>query len=569
MYDANRLEKPQGKGVVRVVKHAPIQRHVTLHGVGPKAVDAHYVVDGAVRGFHRRVRLAHRPFGLRRIDGGDPGDRLTFGWVHQTFDLSSAKPLRKPMTPAAKMPDEATPSVRVSAATMSLVIALLVAGNALAFDLHAILVGAIALVALIAVGLGHPWSRIVESMGAGVSRAMPALFIFLMIGMLVGSWMVSGTIATLLHFGLAAVSPHWFLPMGLLACAVVSLGTGTAWGTVGTLGVALIGVGDGLGLPSGMTAGMVVSGATFGDKLSPVSDTTNLAAASSGASLHEHIRGMLSTTLPVFLVCGVLFGLLGSQAAAADYDAARIEAVQRITRDQFVVHWALLSPMALVLLLSVRRVAPIPAMAAGVALALCLAVAVQGASVANALEALNRGYVANTGDEKVDALLTRGGVQSMMWTFSLAVLALGLGGLLERLGILRVLVTAVLGGVRRVGTLVAATVGTGFLTNLVVGEAYLSIVLTGRLFQPAFRRWGLADRMLSRSLEDGATLTTSLVPWTTAGAFMAGALGVATVDYAPWALFNWLNPLLSIGLAYAGWAVFRRGRTVSEPENDT
>ena len=464
---------------------------------------------------------------------------------------------------------DARPSVRTSVGVMVLVIALLVAGNLASLELHAVLVGAIGLVGGVGVALGHSWERLAESMATGVSRAMPALFIFLLIGLLIGSWMVSGTIATLLRYGLALVTPEWFLPLGVIACAVVSLGTGTAWGTVGTLGVALIGVGEGLGLSPGLTAGMVVSGATFGDKLSPVSDTTNLAAASSGADLYGHIRGMLSTTVPVLLLCVVAYAFVGWSASSSGYQADRIQRVLGLLDREFVVHWGLLSPMALVLALSVRRVPPIPAMAAGAGLGVCLAVAVQGASLADALQALNEGYVAHTGDPHVDKLLTRGGIQNMMWTFSLAVLALGLGGMLERLGVLRVLVDALLTRVNRIGTLVAASIGTGFLTNAIVGEAYLSIVLAGRLLNPAYRKHGLANRMLSRSLEDGATLTTPLIPWTTAGAFMAGALGVATLDYAPWALFNWLNPLASIGLAYAGLAVSRAPRAAPSVRKTT
>jgi NhaC family Na+:H+ antiporter len=461
------------------------------------------------------------------------------------------------MGPSAHSETHRQPSLIYALTTLGAIVLTVLLGSFVAHaDLHALLVLATAVAAMAAYGLGYRWPSIVKAMGAGVSRAVRAMFIFILIGMLIGSWIQSGTVATLIHYGLDLVGARFFLPAGLVLCALMSLATGTAWGTAGTMGVALMGIGGTLGIPLPLVAGMIVSGASFGDKMSPVSDTTNLAAISAGADLYDHIRGMLYTTGPTFLLCLVVYYVLGLSYGGTDLDPERIVAIQSALAGEFQISGWLLIPPLVLLTLSICKVHPEPSMAAGVLAAVVLAGVVQGASAAEALGALNRGYEAHTGVALVDELLTRGGIQNMMWTFSLATIALALGGILDALNVLEVIVRRLVAVVRRTAALVAMTISSSVMTNMAMGEGYLSIILNGRLYSQEYARRGLQPHMLSRCVEEGATLSTSIIPWTTSGAFFASALGVPVVSYLPYAVLNWFNPLLSIALVSLGLTVF-------------
>ena len=414
--------------------------------------------------------------------------------------------------------------------------------------------------------LGYDYEQLRGFMADAIGRALPAIYIFILIGMVIAAFIHSGTIATLMYYGIGWLSPTWFLPLGLVLCALMSVTTGTSWGTVGTLGVVFMGIGMAMQIPAGVVAGMVVCGATFGDKMSPVSDTTNLAAMSAGSDLYRHIYAMLFTTVPCFLLTFGLFLMLGLQHGAAPMPASELAAIQGALRANYDLQPAVtLLPLLLMLLLSFYQIKAELSMSAGVLLAVIVAVLWQGADGVTTLNALwdNNIHKAGiaTGITSLDALLGRGGISSMSWTLMLALMALALGGVLHGAGFLQALLAGLIRRVRGTAALLAATMGSGLMGNIAMGEAYISIILNGQLFRHKYRQHGLQPAMLSRSVEEGATLTTGLIPWTTAGAFYAATLQVDTLDYVQYAFFNYLNGPIAVLMALFGLGVLKaRGR---------
>jgi NhaC family Na+:H+ antiporter len=428
----------------------------------------------------------------------------------------------------------------------------------LQIDLHSLLIIGLIWTAGHASSLGFRFDSLKTAMSGGIEKGLAAIYIFVLIGVLIAALIAGGTVASLIHYGVDLLSPGLFLPAGLLLCSLMSLATGTAWGTIGTIGVVLMGLGEALEIPLPLVAGMVVSGASFGDKMSPVSDTTNLAAMSAETDLYAHIKSMLYTTGPSYVLALVAFTVVGLQYADQSLSVQNLVVLKEALASEFAIGVTALLPLVVLLVLSVRRVPAELSMLASVGVAVVLAVTVQGQGIVSVLNSLNTGYVSSTGLEQVDTLLTRGGVQSMMWTLSLALIALALGGLLDRAGFVRVLVSGLLARIKRSATLMTTTIAAGVVANMSMGEAYLSIIFGGQIFKESYEADGLERHLLSRCLEEGATLSTSLIPWTTSGAFCMGALGLSALEYAPWAFFNYINPLLSITLAYMGFGIFRK-----------
>ena len=406
--------------------------------------------------------------------------------------------------------------------------------------------------------LGADFVAIKGAMTSGLERGLSIIYIFILIGVLVAAFIESGTIASIVYYAFDLVHPTIFLPAGLLLCSFMSLATGTSWGTVGTVGLILLGIGSALQIPLPLIAGMVISGAIFGDKMSPVSDTTNLAATCAGADLYGHIRAMLYTTLPSYVICLLLFTWLGLEYGQGQVSAAEINQFKTGLSQIFAISPWTFIPLGVLLALSFRGVAPEPCMVASIVVAAVLAMVLQDRGFTDVMDSLQGGYVISTGQANIDALLNKGGIQSMMWTLSLALIALSLGGLLDRSGFVRVLLQGLLSRIKRSATLVAATIGSCVIANMSMGEGYLSIIFGGQIFKDSYDADGLERHMLSRCLEEGATLSTSLIPWTTSGAFCMGALGISPFTFAPWAFFNYINPLLSILLAYMGFGIFRK-----------
>ena len=428
----------------------------------------------------------------------------------------------------------------------------------LEINLHVLLVIGLIWVAGHASYLGFQFTLIKSAMSAGIGKGLGAIYIFILIGVLIAALIEGGTVGGLIYYGVDLLHPAIFLPAGLILCSLMSLATGTAWGTIGTIGVVLMGLGNVLGIPLPLVAGMVVSGASFGDKMSPVSDTTNLAAMSAETDLYAHIRSMLYTTVPTYIITLFLFTIVGLEYADQALSVQQLSELKEHLAIEFSIGPVTLLPLVVLLVLGIRRVPAEPSMLASIATAIALALTTQGRGITEVLNSLQEGYTSNTGLELLDVLLTRGGIQSMMWTLSLALIALSLGGLLDRSGFVRVLLQGLLSRIKRSATLVAATIGSGVIANMSMGEGYLSIIFGGQIFKDSYDADGLERHMLSRCLEEGATLSTSLIPWTTSGAFCMGALGISPFTFAPWAFFNYINPLLSILLAYMGFGIFRK-----------
>jgi Na+:H+ antiporter, NhaC family len=460
----------------------------------------------------------------------------------------------------ATEPDTVSPPSFVhSALCFGGVIALLSLGLfVLRIELHSLMFLCLLWTAGNAWWLGYSYLHIRQMMSSALSQALPAIYIFFLIGMVIASFMQSGTIASLIYYGLQMLSPGLFLLAGLLLCSLMSLATGTSWGTAGTIGVVLMGIGAALGLPSPLVAGMIVAGATFGDKLSPVSDTTNLAAMSAGTALYRHIRSMLYTTLPSYGIMVLIMVYLGMSFTDNPDVGSDVGALQNALAANYQLNAAItFVPLLVMLVLSARRVAAEVSMSASIVAAILIAILYQQQPLATVLNSLWINTPGNTGLDSIDQLLGRGGMYSMAWTLLLALMALTLGGILHEAGFLRQLLIGVIRRVRRVSTLVVTTIASGLVGNMAMGEAYISIILSCQLFKEDYDERGVDRAVLSRSVEEGATMTTGLIPWTTAGAFYTATLGVSVIDYAPYAFFNYLNIFVSVSMAAMGVGLLR------------
>ncbi len=390
-------------------------------------------------------------------------------------------------------------------------------------------------------------------MTGALTRAMPAIYIFILIGMVIASFMYSGTIATLIYYGLSWLNPSFFLAVGLLLCALMSVATGTSWGTVGTLGVVFMGIGSAMNIPLPLVAGMIVCGATFGDKMSPISDTTNLAAMSAGTDLYRHIYAMLFTTTPTFVLTFVIFLGIGLSYGEQNLNLTDIASIQIALVNLYnLAPLITLLPLILLAVMSIKKVPAEVTMSCSIVLAVLIAMFYQGANPISVLNALWQNTPQSTGIANLDALLGRGGISSMSWTLLLALMAIALGGILHGAGFLTALLAGIISRVQRTASLIATTIVSGFLGNIAMGEAFISIILNCQLFKPKYQQQKLEPAILSRSVEEGATMTTGLIPWTTAGAFYAATLGVDVLDFAPYAFFNYLNAIIAITMAAFG-----------------
>ena len=406
--------------------------------------------------------------------------------------------------------------------------------------------------------LGFNFNQLRDQFAAAINRALPAISIFILIGMIIASFMHSGTIAALMYYGLDWLAPGSFLAIGMVLCALMSLATGTSWGTVGTLGVVFIGIGAAMQIPLPLVAGMIICGATFGDKLSPISDTTNLAAMSAGTSLYRHIYAMLFTTVPTFLIVLLLFTLLGQTYADQQFVSNEVAAIQQALSDSYQLSPLIcLLPILILAVLSFLRVPAEITMSISIVAATLVAILYQGANATLVLNSLWENTPGTTGIANLDDLLGRGGISSMSWTLILALMAIALGGILHGSGFLHALLDSIIARIKSLPVLIASTIGSGFVGNMAMGEAYISIILNCQLFRARYSASKLDPAILSRSVEEGATLTTGLIPWTTAGAFYTATLGVPVLEYAPYAFFNYGNAIVSIVMASLGIGLLR------------
>ncbi|MHC5226070.1 Na+/H+ antiporter NhaC [Ignatzschineria sp. LJL83] len=425
---------------------------------------------------------------------------------------------------------------------------------------------------IVAIYLGYTWTEIEKGITAGVALSVQALLILIILGTLIATWLAGGIVPTMIYYGLNILSPEWFLPLAVIITSAVSLTAGNAWTAAGTVGIAVMGVGIVLGYSPAMVAGAVISGAYFGDKISPLSETTNMAPGIIGVNLFEHIRYMLYTTIPSWVLTIIMFFILGIFFKAESGDISDITLLQSQLKEIFVITpWLILVPVT-VLGLIMFRVPAIPGLVIGSLLGGAVAFFVQGETMTSILNMTIVGYEKETGNEMIDYLLNNGGMEAMMPTVSLVMLAMSLGGILELTGALETIVNRLLRFACSTGSLIATTAASSVTANVIACDQYLSILLPGRMYVQAYKDQGLELKNLSRTVEDAGTMTSSLVPWNTCGAFMATTLGVATIDYAPFVFIAFLSPLVAIIYGYTGYKIARvpkAERTEGAVELDT
>ncbi len=432
-----------------------------------------------------------------------------------------------------------------------------------------VLVLATCITAIVGARTGLSWSDCQQGIVGGIVTGLGPCLILLAVGMLIGTWILSGTVPAMIYYGVAILNPGIFYAASALICAVVAISIGSSWTVAGTLGIGLMGIAGSFELSPAITAGAIISGAYFGDKLSPMSDTTNLASAATGVDLFDHIRHMLWTTIPSFLIALVIFSLIGTGEGATPEE---IKSLQQSLAAEFSIGIHLLLPLLVMLFLVYKKFPAYPAIVVSALIGALFAALFQPAVVielgdaspdlAASLQglkgiwvALFDGYTANSDNDFLNALLSKGGMSSMLNTVWLIICALGFGGILERTGILNYLLTQALRSVKSTGSLISTTVATCISANILAADQFIAVALPGRMYKDEYERRGLSRLNLSRTLEDSATLTSALIPWNTCGAYMSATLGIATLSYAPYAFFNILCPIIAIFYGFASIAL--------------
>ena len=422
---------------------------------------------------------------------------------------------------------------------------------------------------IIGIKNGSTWHDIEKAIINGISLSLGAVLILLAVGSLIGTWLLSGTVPTMIYYGLQILDPSWFYAAACIICGIVAMSIGSSWTTAATIGVALIGIAQGLGLSVEVTAGAVISGAYFGDKISPLSETTNLAPAIAGSELFAHIRYMFWTTMPSISTAIVLFLLLGfNESSTANSDS--IDQLSKQLAEQFDISLLNLIPLFLLIVLAIQKVPAFPAVSIGALIGglwailfqqeLIMRIASDSASILTAnitvvWTTLFDGVAIETGNKELNKLLSGGGMASMLNTVWLIMCALSFGAVLEHLGMLKKIVDTILATAKSTGSLIASTVATCIGTNLITADQYMAIVMPGRMYKEEYKRRGLDPLVLSRTLEDSATITSPLVPWNTCAVYMSGVLLVNPLDYLFYCFFNWFNPILAVIYGFIGFNI--------------
>ncbi len=395
------------------------------------------------------------------------------------------------------------------------------------------------------------WKEITDGITDGISTAIVPIFIFLLIGSLIAVWIKAGIIPSLMVLGFHLISAKFFVPSVFIVCSLVGLAIGSGFTTVSTVGLALFGMGATLDVNPALTAGAIISGAVFGDKMSPLSDSTNLASAVAGSDLFAHIKNMMWTTIPAFVLSLIIFAFLGLTNEGTSMTAiAKTSAV--LTKNFSVSWWAAL-PIILMFVCAWRKLPAIPTLFLNIFVSIVMIfIETPNFAISKLATLIESGFVAKTGNKAVDALLSRGGISSMMGTVSLIVMTLALGGILMHEGIIESAMKPLIDRLKKPGRLVTTTIFARIGVNLFVGEQYLSVILPGNAFRKAFKQIGLSPLALSRVLEDGGSVINYLIPWGVAGSFVASTLGVPVLHFLPFTFFSLLSPVFSILSGFTG-----------------
>ena len=432
--------------------------------------------------------------------------------------------------------------------------------NALGGANQIVLLVAGAVAAAIGMYNGYTWYSIQKGIVKSIKSALPALIILLLIGALAGTWMVSGVVPAMIYYGLDLLHPKIFLVATCIICAVVSMATGSSWTTAATVGIALIGIGDVLGFNKGMVAGAILSGAYFGDKMSPLSDTTNLAPAMAGTDLITHIKYMALTTIPSIVITLIIFLIIGFTFESAGNVTDVNELKTAIESKIVITPWLFIVPVAVILLI-VKKVDAIPALFIGSLLGGLFALIFQQDLIVALAESTSLTFEAAyevivnamttdmsipTENELVNELLKTGGMNGMLGTIWLIICAMIFGGVMEKTGMLKTITNTLIPLAKSTGSLITTTTVTCVTFNVTASDQYLAIVVPGKMFSKIYKERGLHPKVLSRTLEDSGTVTSVLIPWNTCGAYHSGVLGVATGDYFMYCFFNILSPIMTM-----------------------
>ncbi|ALO34708.1 sodium:proton antiporter [Colwellia sp. MT41] len=430
---------------------------------------------------------------------------------------------------------------------------------------------------------GYNWHELEKAIIHGISLSLGAILILFAVGSLIGTWLLSGTVPTMIYYGLMILDPAWFYAAACVMCAVVSMSIGSSWTTAATIGVALIGIAQGLGLSPAITAGAVISGAYFGDKISPLSETTNLAPAIAGSELFAHIRYMFWTTMPSIATALIIFLFLGFNETTSSNDQS-IDLLSQQLSEQFNLSLFNLVPLLVLLVLAIKKVPAFPAVAIGALVGGLWAVIFQQelilrlangetnvltANIMVVWTAFFDGVSIETGNSELNDLLSGGGMSSMLNTVWLIMCALSFGAVLEHLGMLKKFVDVILASAKSTGSLIASTVATCIGTNLLTADQYMAIVMPGRMYKDEYEKRGLDPLVLSRTLEDAGTITSPLIPWNTCAVYMSGVLMVSPLDYMFYCFFNWINPILAVVYGFIGFNIKTLSKKVSQTVTST
>ncbi|AQQ55216.1 Na+/H+ antiporter NhaC [Planococcus lenghuensis] len=433
-------------------------------------------------------------------------------------------------------------------------VAAIIAIGILAFDAPIqilMFIGVLVLVPFM-MGLGFTYKQVEQSMTTSMSKALQPALILLTVGILIGAWIASGTVPTLIYYGIETISPQFFLVTALVFCSLVSLATGTSWGTIGTAGIALMGVGATLGVPVGLTAGAIISGAYFGDKMSPLSDTTNLTPTVVETDLFTHIRHMLWTTVPAFIISAIIFTFMGLKYTAATVNEQSVTQLTAFLADNFSLGLVPMIPIIVLVGLLMLKKPALPSIFIGTAVGGLVAIFYQGFSFTQTVDFFYGGYSVESGIEIVDSLLVRGGLSSMFALVALFLFALGLGGMMAQAGVLEALVAPFIHKIESTGVLTFVTIIISYVALAIGGSIYFSIVMGGTIMRPVYERLNLRPENLSRVLEDTGTQGGALIPWTGAGIFTAATLGVPVSVYLPFCFLAMITPLVSLFYGVTG-----------------
>ncbi|WP_034300129.1 Na+/H+ antiporter NhaC [Bacillus cihuensis] len=418
----------------------------------------------------------------------------------------------------------------------------------------------IGIIGTVLVGLksGFKWDELEKMMVQGVSKAMPAIFILLVIGVIVGTWISSGVIPTMIYYGLTFIHPSFFVPAVALVTAIVAVTLGSSFTSIATIGLAFMVIGEGMGFPPGLIAGAVISGAFFGDKLSPLSDTTNIAPAMADTDLFSHVRHMLWDTIPAFLITLVLYSFFSNGSHYSAGDTGKIDMILSGLQKTFIIHPLLLLLPILTIFLMMKRMPALPTLMLVGLLGGLLTIFIQGQSVTSMVNTMTSGFNAQSGVEEVDSLLNSGGLVSMLNTIGLLTIATALGGLLEGTSVFQTLVRPIISKIKSASSLIATTIISTFIVAFASGAQFLAIILPARTFVQTYKDLKIDTKNLSRCVEAAGTVGITLVPWSVPAVFAANMLGVSVEQFIPYLFFAFIVPVINVIYGVTGWTITRK-----------